>query len=294
MEAPAPALIGAALALGSALAWSVLDALRKRLADGLSASAILLGITLPQLPIHASLAWGTGWPEIAPGFVPLTLLAAALTAAANLLFVAAVRVSPLSLTVPYLSFTPVATLAVGALLLGQLPGRLGVVGVAAVAAGALLLGLPTREAWRTPWRALARERGSRLMLGVAGLFALTNALDRLAILRASEPVYALLLTGTIASVLLALPSVRRELATRRTLATWLLLAGAAGALALLLQFASYRYLYVAYVDAVKRAGGNVLAVLIGVAFFAEKDLPRRLLAACLMGAGVALLLLDRT
>ncbi len=286
-------VIGAALALGSAVAWSILDALRKRLAVGLSASAILLGVTLPQVPIHATLAFGGGWPEVAPGFVPLVLLAASLTAAANLLFVHAVRVSPLSLTVPYLSFTPVATLLAGALLLGQTPGRWGILGVATVALGALLLALPGPDVLRAPWRGLVRERGSQIMLGVAGLFAITNALDRLAILRASEPAYALCLTASISAALLALSSVRRELVQRRKLALWLVLAGAAGAAALLLQFLSYRFLYVAYVDAVKRAGGNVLAVLMGATFFAEGDVRRRLLAAALMSAGVALVLLDQ-
>ncbi len=282
---------GAALALGSALAWAVLDALRKRLARDLSAPAIVLGITAPQVPLHLTLALREDSLVLEPGFVPLTLLAALLALTANLLFVRAVRGSPLSSTVPYLSFTPVFTLGAGALLLGQLPGLGGIVGVGAVAAGALLLDVPARQAWRAPWRALAREPGSRIMLLVALCFALTNAIDRLAILRASEPAYAALLTGSIALALVALPTVRRELAKRRRLLGWLALAGVAGAAALLLQFLSYRFLYVAYVDAVKRAGGNVLAVVLGVAFFAEGHLGRRLAAAALMGAGVVFVLL---
>ena len=52
----------------------------------------------------------------------------------------------------------------------------------------------------------------------------------------------------------------------------------------------YRYLYVAYVDAVKRVGSNVVAVAFGRFFFDETDARRRLLAALVMSAGVALVL----
>jgi drug/metabolite transporter (DMT)-like permease len=283
---------GVALALGSALAWSVLDVVRKRAASQLSAPAIVLGITAPQVPIHVALALGTGLPDIRSGFVPLTLLAAATTVAANLLFVRAVRISPLSATVPYLSFTPVATLGAGLVLLGQTPDRWGVAGVATVAAGALVLGGTDRELLRHPWRALAREPGSRLMLGVAGLFAVTNAVDRMAILRASEPVYAALLTGSVSAALVTSRSLRTELASRRRRLGLLAAGGVAGAAALLLQFTAYRFLYVAYVDAVKRGGGNLLAVALGVLVFAEGDVVRRLVAASLMSAGVALVLLS--
>lgn len=284
--------VGFALALGCAVGWTTLDALRKRLARDLSGAAILLGITATQIPIHASLAWAGGFPELDVPFLALTLVAATLTAAANLLFVRAVRLSPLSLTVPFLSFAPVATLLAGFLLLGQVPGIWGMLGVLVVGSGAVLLNAPLGRGVEALWQRMLREPGSRLMLGVALLFAVSTAVDRVAILRASEAAYATVLTSTITLGMLALPSVRRELAARRHLFGWLALAGLAGAVALLLQFLSYRFLLVGYVDAVKRAGGNVFAVGFGMLFFAERNLRRRLLAAALMSAGVALVLLD--
>jgi hypothetical protein len=63
------------------------------------------------------------------------------------------------------------------------------------------------------------------------------------------------------------------------------------AVALLAQLLSFRYLLVAYTDAVKRASGNVVAVLAGALWFAEAGAGRRLLAALVMGIGVALILL---
>jgi drug/metabolite transporter (DMT)-like permease len=285
-------LTGFALALACALGWTTLDALRKRLAGELSAPAILLGITATQVPIHLTAALTTGVPELDTTFFSLTLVAAVLTVAANLLFVEAVRLSPLSLTVPYLSFAPVATLLAGFVLLGQVPGPWGISGVFAVGSAALLLNPPVAGEASSLWRRLARERGSRLMLIVALLFAVSTAIDRLAILRASEAVYATVLTGSITLALGCSRSVRREVLRNRGALRWLALAGAVGAAALLLQFLSYRFLLVGYVDAVKRGGGNLFAVLFGMLFFAEGNGRRRLLAAAVMSAGVALVLLD--
>lgn len=292
MTLSASTLAGLGLALGCALAWTLLDAIRKRLARDLSAAAILLGITLPQLPIHLSLAWAAGWRPVTLRFLCLTLVAATLTAGANLLLVRAVHLSPLSLTVPYLSFAPVMTLLAGLVLLGQVPGPWGVLGVLAVAGGAFVLNAPRSGEPRRLLARLLEEPGSRLMLGVAALFALSTAVDRLAILEASEPLYASFLTGMIAAALLAVPSVRTELWRDRGHLRWLLLAGAVAAVALLLQFFAYRFLFVAYVDALKRGGGNLFAVLLGIFLFAEGDGRRRLLGAALMSAGVALVLLD--
>jgi drug/metabolite transporter (DMT)-like permease len=285
-------MIGFALALACALGWTTLDAVRKRLAHELSAPAILLGITATQIPIHLTAALSTGVPALDGAFFAFTFVAALLTMSANLLFVRAVRLSPLSLTVPYLSFAPVATLLAGFVLLGQAPGSWGIVGVLTVGCGAVLLNPPVSGEAQSVWQRMVREPGSRLMLGVALLFAISTAIDRLAIVRASEATYATVLTGSITLGLLAVPSVRREVVSKRAAFRWLALAGLVGAAALLLQFLSYRFLLVGYVDAVKRAGGNIFSVLFGMLFFAEGDVRRRLIAAALMSAGVGLVLLD--
>lgn len=279
--------LGLALALGSTCAWSGLDVVRKRLAGELGPATILLGFTAAQVPIHVSATALTGFPDVGPTFLPWTALAAALTLTANILFVRAVRVSPLSLTVPYLSFSPVLTLLFGVIVVDQVPGPWGVVGVVSVAGGALLLNAGD-EGWL---RGVLREPGSRLMLGVAACFSLSSTIDRVAILQSSESLYAATLTAMIAGVLVCMPSVRREIRTGGNAMPLLAFGALLTAAAMLLQFVSYRHLFVAYVDAVKRAGGNILAVVSGLVFFGEGHFARRLLAAGLMSAGVALVLL---
>ena len=285
-------LLGTGLALASAVGWSGLDAVRKRLSRELSATTILLGFTAPQVPIHAAILLGTGLPSVDVTFFITSLIAASLTLAANLLFVRAVALSPLSLTIPYLSLTPAMTLLFGALLLGQRPGAAGLAGVATVCVGALLLNSTPRELLRDPLLGLRRERGSRLMLGVAALFAASTALDRLAIVHASEPAYALFLTASISLALLLRPGVVQEVRQARASRSWLVAGALLSAFALLTQFLGYRFLLVGYVDAIKRAGGTLLAVALGVLFFKERLRPLQIVAILLMSLGVALVLLD--
>jgi len=283
-------LAGLLLALGSSAGWSALDAIRKRLAADLSPPAILLGLAALQIPVHAALLAVRGLPEVDPVFGLWVALGAAVGLAANLLLIRAVTLSPLSLTIPFLSFTPVATVATGWLLLGQTPGASGAGGVVCVVAGALLLAGGPGGSLRRPLEGLLREPGSRLALLVALCFAAGNAIDRRAVLHASEPAYALALSVALTSALVPLRAVRRELRPGRGL-RWLLAGGLVAGAALLLQLFAFRFLFVAYVDAVKRAAGNVFAIVLGLLFFSEREPGRRLVAAALMGAGVAMIVL---
>ncbi len=283
--------LGVGLAFASGLAWTSLDAIRKRLSADLSAPAILLGMVAAQLPLYAALLASSGVPELQPDFAGWVVAAAAVAIAANLLLVRALQISPLSLTVPFLSFTPVATLATGALLLGQLPSARGAVGVLVLVAGAFLLNAGPAELRRHPLEGFLRERGSQLALGVAALFAFGNAIDRRAVVAASEPAYVTALCALMLLLLLLPAGPRRELGARRALWPWLALAGAVTAAALLLQLLAFRYLFVAYADSVKRATANLLAVVFGALLFAEGDPRRRLIAALLMSVGVALVVL---
>ncbi len=267
---------------------------------------MLLGISAAQVPLYMVLVAvmpagageraGLGLAEVlGPGLLGWTGLAVVVAVVANLLLIRALQLSPLSLTTPYLSFTPVATLLTGSLLLRQTPSALGLAGVGVVVLGAFVLnaGSAAEEASasRHPLRALAAQPGSRLALGVAVLFGLGNAIDRRAVLHASELVYAGLLMLLMTGVL-ALPSRgRRELLASRRSWGWVVLGGVVMCAALLLHLFAFRYLFIAYADAVKRAGGNLVAVMMGAMLFGEADWRRRLGAAAVMSVGVALILI---
>jgi multidrug transporter EmrE-like cation transporter len=123
------------------------------------------------------------WPPVPAAFWGWVGALVPLEALAMLLYMRAIRDSPLYLTLPYLAFTPVVTTVMGLLLLGEQPSPKGLSGILLVVAGAYLLNSEhaesvKRPAWRAPLQAAWRDTGSRLMLAVAAIYDLTSVMGK--------------------------------------------------------------------------------------------------------------------
>ena len=171
------------LALVCALCQALADVFTRRFLAACTAAEVVmvrLGLTAilllplvalrpPALPDPAF--WG--WVGLA---LPLELLA-------MVLYMTAIRVSPLALTLPYLAFTPVFSALFGWLVLGEQVSLRGLGGVLLVVIGTWALNLERPEfgqtrSWLAPLVAIGRERGSRLMLAVALIYSLTSVLGK--------------------------------------------------------------------------------------------------------------------
>jgi drug/metabolite transporter (DMT)-like permease len=211
-----------------------------------------------------------------------------------ILYCQAIRLSPLSLTLPYLALVPVFTMLTGHLLLGEIPNPAGGAGVLLLAAGSYVLNLGARTAhgvWG-PLLAVLREPGPRRILIVAALYAVVAVLSKHAAVLATplgyvawfEPVYTTCFTLVLAVMgrarlgnILARPGQGAVLG--------LIHFGhlAAGTVSVVLT-------QTAYMLAVKRVDG-LFGVLLGRAAFREEDMPSRLAGSALMLAGVAVIAL---
>jgi drug/metabolite transporter (DMT)-like permease len=225
----------------------------------------------------------------------LALPSIACNAMANLLFVRALQLSDLSLTIPYLSLTPVMAVFSGWLVVGEQPALVGIAGVAVIAIGALVLNPSAAgEFGFHPIRALKEERGSLAMLGVACLWSVSVAFDKRALDYSSPMTHAAVLAVTGWLILDAFRR-RRSSASmvERTRPVFGLLMGTTLVItvALLAQLWAYHYVNVAYVEAIKRSLGMVGSVLIGWWFFNEASVGRRIAAVAAMAVGVCLILL---
>ena len=101
-------------------------------------------------------------------------LAMPLEILAIVFYMRALSRSPLSLTVPFLAFTPVAAIFTGWLILGEKPNLAGIGGVFLVAGGAYVLSLRKEvPGLLSPFRLLLVERGSLMMLAVAMIYSVT-------------------------------------------------------------------------------------------------------------------------
>ena len=205
------------------------------------------------------------------------------------MYMKAIRISPLSLTVPYLAFTPVFIVGTGWLFLNEIPDGWGFAGIAAVCVGSYILNIdPARRSFFAPFRAVFRETGSWMMLIVALIYSVTSVLGKLAILHSSPMFFQMsfffVLNILIISFFLVFRKIRPATFTQHP---------AKGTVAGLLFF--FHILFhgfgismakAAYMISVKRLS-IVLGVIFGGMVFHEPNFRVRLLGAVLMFSGAA-------
>ncbi len=281
------------LALICAFCLASADALSKRhLSDYSGPELVLIRFTLSGL-LLAPFVVLNPLPPVPPAFwgwvaalVPMELLA-------MWLYVLAIRDSPLSQSLPYLAFTPVLTTVTGLLVLGERVSPEGFVGILLVGTGAYLLNIEHARggglrAWLAPFPAILRERGSRLMLGVAALYSLTSVMGKGALQYVPPetfgPFYWCIL-GLSALVVFSVgrPKLARVLWRRPG---WHLAVGVLMGIMVITHFMALARVEVAYMIAVKRTS-LLFGILYGALLFRELGLGRNLLAGALMCLGVA-------
>ena len=293
MAIPLGALL---LVVGSSLAWSTHDVTRKSLVSRIRPVPLAFLLTAASAPLFALWTVVDGAPELGPGYAFPAILSVVLNVFANVMFFAALRISPLSVTIPLLSFTPVFTALLGILLLGEVPSPVQGVGILLVVAGAFGLNLRSDEGIspRILVHSWVRERGAALMLAVSLLWSLTVPLDKMATARASAPFHATVLcAGVAAGVLLVLVFQRRlaELANLRHVRGVFVLALITAILALGFQLLAIQQVWVGLMETLKRGIGNVSAVVVGRLMFGEPVSLAKLSAVGLMAVGVGLILI---
>ncbi len=283
-----------ALALIAAVCWSLFDLERRFLAARIQAMALVAWVTLGALPPLALWAWWSGDQQAQSGYWLLATSSVLLNLLANFAYFRSLQLSPISQTLPMLSFTPAFAAVLAALFLGERLGLRPVCGLLLVVAGALLLTLRTGGGLRGFFVGLLEDRGCRLMVGVAFLWSATLLLDKQALARATPQLHALFLNGGVAVGALGALAVKRDLgklSAARGSGWLLLLAIATGAIALGCQFVALGTVPVGFLETVKRGVGGVLAVVWGRALLAEPATLAKVVAVALMTVGVGLVVL---
>ncbi len=283
------------LTLLSAFFLASADALTKRyLSHHPSGELVLVRFGVAGLLLLPWLLWQP-WPTLPPAFWGWVAAALPLELLAMWLYMQAIRSSPLSLTLPYLAFTPVFNTLTGYVVLGETVSRAGFSGILLVVLGAWLLNLEaarngSRPNILAPFLAITRERGSRLMLIVAAIYSLTSVTSKAALLHTTPaffgPFYFVVLGG-VAAVLFAPRRISGWRAAGRH--PWIMVSiGLFMAAMVVTHFYAIEHIEVAYMIAVKRTS-LLFGMLYGAWLFKETGLVKNLLAGLLMVAGVYLI-----
>jgi len=174
------------LSLLTAFAVATHDAWVKKFFSGLSTYEMLaypliyslpmLVIALPFIPV----------PQLDIVFLRAFLISLPINGIGLFLHIRAIQVSPLSLTLPYLSFTPVFMILTGYIVLDEVPNAWGIAGIIVICAGGYILNLDSeRRSVFAPLISVLRETGSCLMLIVAFAYSLGAVFGKQAIMHSS-------------------------------------------------------------------------------------------------------------
>jgi len=219
-----------------------------------------------------------------------------LVAISTILFFRAIQVSPISLCMPYISFTPVFLIVTGYLILGELPAQVKLIGVVLIFIGSIVM---HRQLFRAgplePIKAIWRERGCFYMLLVGFINSITNPIDKklVGMTDAFTQGCSFGIGMVVFFSILALARGADAGKVIREVPGWAMLAGALEAVALLFQLSSHNYIDVVITISIKRAG-IILTVLLGWLVFHERDIGDKLVAASVMLVGVLIIYLPLT
>ena len=101
------------------------------------------------------------WPKLDMTFWACLAIGLSREFATFLSYMRAIKVSPLSLTIPFLAFTLAFVMLTGYLLLGETLDTWGILGIALIVAGSYVLNLSKmKDEWLNPWKAIFKEQGS--------------------------------------------------------------------------------------------------------------------------------------
>jgi drug/metabolite transporter (DMT)-like permease len=192
------------LALATALFVATGDALTKKFFGRFSAYEMAVASSLYSLPFLLVSLPFLPFPELDRVFWWTVCILVPLDTFAFFLYMKAIKVSPLSLTIPFLSFTPVFMILTGFLILGETPGKWGVFGIGFVVAGSYALhGTKLRNGYLAPLRAIFKEPGSWLMLIVSLLYSILAVLGKKAIEHSSPLFFAFFFLAALDFVILS-------------------------------------------------------------------------------------------
>ena len=247
--------------------------------------AVLLAPLMVYYPLPSVPTAFWSWMAV---LVPAEILA-------MLLYLLAIRDSPLHLTLPYLAFTPVFNVATGHLVLGESVSLQGLAGILLVVFGAYLLNIRQLKSTKNllaPLIAIGKERGSRLMLIVAAIYSLTSVVGKstmqLATAQSFGIFYFIPIAITLVTVTLFFQPTALRVLYRQPAKS--LFVGALMAIMIITHFLALSMVEVAYMIAVKRTS-LLFGILWGAVLFKEHHLSQHLIAGALMVIGVALILI---
>lgn len=279
------------LALGSAITLSLADVLCKKLSQTFSYWTVAWIRYAFSTPVFLTVLIinGVSAPPLKFWFYLLMLIP--LEMLASLLYLQAIQISPLSLTIPFLAFTPVFLLFIPGIILGEKLSAMGIVGVLIVVVGAYLLNIhESKTGVLKPVLAILKEKGSWLMLLVALIYSFTATMGKFLILMTNPLFFGSVYFPSIGIFLTPL-FLHKQNISKDDFSdhfTYFILVGILIACMAIFHYLAIEMAEVAYVISVKRTS-LIFSTIFGGLIFHEHYMRERLLGCVVMFVGVIII-----
>jgi drug/metabolite transporter (DMT)-like permease len=213
---------------------------------------------------------------------------------AYVLYMKAIKRSPLSLTLPFLALTPVFLIISGKIILHEDINPIGLSGILLIVFGAYALHAGTsRLGIFEPFRAIFKERGSIYMIIVAFIYSITSACGKFAIKQSSPLFFGATYDPLLGFLFIPVVCIRYSrgalnLSLLKSHKWQFLLLAIVFSLSVITHCIGISMANAAYMISIKRLS-MVFAVFYGHILFKEKEIANRLIGTSLMFAGAVLI-----
>ncbi len=281
------------LAIATALCVATGDALTKKFFGRFSPYDMAIASSIYSLPFLIVYIFFIPIPQLDTVFWWIACILIPLDTFAFYLYMKAIKLSPLSLSIPFLSFTPVFMILTGFIVLGEVPNSWGIIGIGFVVAGSYLLNVTqVKYGYFAPFRAILREPGSILMLVVAFIYSFLAVLGKKAIQHSSPLFFGFFYLAALDITTLIFFPFLEKIRWRDILKVPVkgLSVGLMLFLHALFHCLAINMIEAVYMIAVKRMS-ILFSVVYGWILFKESDIGARMLGALFMFAGVVFIIL---
>lgn len=271
------------------------DALTKRALVSRDEYVVAWIRLLFALPVLAVSLLFVEIPRLDKTFWIATVCALPLEITAIILYTKALKVSPISLTMPFLALTPLFLIAMSYLILGERVSLQGGIGILLMAMGSYTLNLhKIRHAILEPVKAIFREKGSVMIIIVAFIFSITSSLGKMAI-EHSSPIffgsfYFILVTLLFTPIALGKHRGRISLSKKDIIP--LTSIGITYAMMIIFHMLAMSLTNVAYMISIKRTS-LLFSILYGYVLFKEEKIAEKTLGSIIMFIGFLMIVLNR-
>ncbi len=276
----------------SAFSIATADAFTKKISPNIDDYILNLSRFLYAAPFVLLLLFFISIPKLDSTFwfvLGLTLPAEVL---AQVLYIKAIRISPLSLVVPLLSLTSVFLVFTSYIILGELPTFIGFLGILFVVIGAYILNLNDfKEGFLEPFKSIFKEKGCIYMIIVAFLFSITSNLGKILVQKSSPLFFSAIYLPLLAisfGIIVFFKS-RENINQLNFNFKSLFFIGLFFGLSVIFHTLAIILIIVPYMISVKRTS-SIFSVFYGYFLFKEKNIMERILGAVIMLIGAALII----